>query len=125
MAFRCPQCKTTDSLEIMTSIELPPDYRSTDISLQVVECSLCPFRGLAVYEEPRLGRREASHHTGYWVSPDAVEAVLTAIQACPDRYNPRCQCRIHCVLGQADPYGPWRGLLEMERSHTFTMRMAV
>lgn len=127
MAFRCPQCKTPDSLEISASLELPPDRLSSEISLQVVTCSACKFRGLAVYEEPRANAAEieAFRHTGYWVSPDAVESVLSEINACPDPHDRYCTCAAHTSLGQKDlGGGRWRGLLEMERSHTFKMRLA-
>jgi Zn ribbon nucleic-acid-binding protein len=126
MSFKCPQCKTQDSLEITTSIELPSDRRSDEISLQVVGCSACKFRGLAVYEESRRGvlESESWNHIGYWVSPDAIESILMVIQSCPDRHNPQCRCLAHSSLGQKDVYGMWSGLLELERGHTFALRLA-
>ena len=126
MSFRCPQCKTRDSLEIISILELPPDAHSGEIALQVVECSACQFRGLAVYEEGRdsVPESESWAHTGYWVSPDAVESVLLATGQCPEPHNPQCRCSSHQALGKKDVYGIWRGLLEMERAHTFTMRLA-
>jgi hypothetical protein len=124
--FRCPQCQTRDSLEIAASIELPPDRQSGEIALQVVGCSACPFRGLAVYEDARgsVIESESWSHIGYWVSPDAVESVLGAIRCCPDPLNPRCQCPSHTALGQKDVQGIWKGLLEMQTGHTFWMRLA-
>ena len=79
MAFRCPQCMTPDSLEIFNSIELPPDRQAHEISLQVVCCAACSFRGLAVYSEGRANIHELQtwQHIGYWVSPDAVDSVLS------------------------------------------------
>jgi hypothetical protein len=125
MPFRCPQCKSPGSLDIAASIELPPDSRSDEISLQVVACSDCQFRGLAVYEESRRGAidSESWNHIGYWVSPDAVASVLKAIRSCPTPRNAKCKCPAHTSLGKKDVRGVWRGLLEMERSHTFSMRM--
>ena len=127
MSFRCPQCKTPASLEIVSSIELPPDARSEEITLQVVECAACGFSGLAVYEEPRHGILEADdwRHTGYWVSKDAVESVKAAIRSCPNPYAADCACEVHTSLNQRDMHGAWKGLLEMERAHTFLMRLAV
>ena len=127
MAFRCPQCKTDNSLEIIATMELPRDRRSDEISLQVVDCSACNFSGLAVYEESRRGDlgSESWNHIGYWVSPDAVKSVLKAIRSCPDPFNSRCDCQAHASLGKQDVYGAWRGLLEMERGHTFAMRLAL
>jgi Zn ribbon nucleic-acid-binding protein len=126
MPFRCPQCKTSDSLEIGASLEIPPDRQSCEISLQVVACSACGFRGLAVYREGRASvpESESWQHIGYWVSPDAVESVLRAIQDCPEPHNPKCQCFSHTSLGQKDIRRVWKGLLELERGHTFLMRLA-
>jgi len=125
MSFFCPQCLTRNTLEIVLSIELLPDRRSDEISLQVVSCSVCAFRGLAVYEETRHGQSgsDSWNHIGYWVSPDAVESVSAAIRSCPNPFNPRCACTAHADLGERDVYGKWRGLLEMERGHTFKMRI--
>lgn len=127
MSFRCPQCKMPASLDIIHRIELPPDSRSDEITLQIVECNTCGFNGLAVYEEPRHGMPEADdwEHIGYWVSRDAVESVKTAISSCPNPNNARCTCAVHTSLSQRDVHGVWKGLLEMERAHTFLMRMAV
>ncbi|HWQ84558.1 MAG TPA: hypothetical protein VN363_08335 [Anaerolineales bacterium] len=126
MAFRCPQCKTPASLGITSSIELPPDSRSDEITLQVVECSACGFGGLAVYEEHRHAIQETDdwNHIGYWVSQDAVESVKEAIRSCPNPLQAQCKCSVHSSLSQRDIYGVWKGLLELERGHTFLMRMA-
>ena len=125
MAFRCPQCKTCDTLDICTSIDLPPDRLSTDISLQVVECKACNFSGLAVYEECRSGGPvgEEGQHIGYWVSSDAVDLVKQAIAGCPNPHNDHCTCQVHSELGNRDLSKIWRGLLEIERGHTFLMRI--
>lgn len=128
MAFRCPQCQTADGLEIIASIELPPDRYASECSLQVVSCQSCGFRALAVYEEPRQGEtgREAWRHIGYWVSPDAVEAMLAEIRACPQPFNPHCSCPVHTSLTTLEAgSGRWRGLLEMKHGHTFWMRAAL
>jgi len=124
MSFRCPQCQTANTLEIIESIDLLPDRNCDEISLQVVGCSACSFRGLAVYEE-YLHAAEADlwKHIGFWVSRDAVESVLQAIRSCPEPHNPHCNCPAHISLGKQDVYGSWRGLLEIERGHTFAMRL--
>lgn len=125
MSFRCPQCKTVDSLNIEMAIELPPDNKSQEITLQVVACQICAFRGLAVYEEARYGGagEDGWVHTGYWVSSDAVDSVVAAISSCPQPNNPRCICQAHGELSQRNISQVWRGLLELERSHTFLMRL--
>jgi hypothetical protein len=127
MPFRCPQCFTRDSLEITASIELPPGSQSDELALQVVSCNQCQFRGLAVYEESGWGRleRDTWEHIGYWASPDAVEGVLKAIQSFPDPLNSRCPCPSHAELGNRQINGIWKGLVEMERGHTFLMRLAL
>ena len=125
MPFRCPQCKTPNTLEITISIELPPDRESGEIVLQVVCCSACRFQGLAVYEEGRGGSFEVENwsHIGYWVSPDAVESVVQAIRQCPDPRDPHCQCASHIALGKREKQGLWKGLMEMQTGHTFWMRL--
>jgi hypothetical protein len=127
MPFQCPQCKTRHSLEIEASLELPADSRSEEISLQVVRCSACSFRGLAVYEQARFTPLESEswEHIGYWVSPDAVSSVLNLIQSCPEPQNSHCGCFAHTSLGQKDIRGVWKGLAELERGHTFLMRLAL
>ena len=127
MAFACPQCKTHNSLEIIASIELLPDRDSEEITLQVVSCTICGFKSLALYEESRRSFYEGEDwkHIGYWVSPDAVESVMAAIRSCPDPFNAFCKCHAHTVLAEGDPHDVWKGLLEMERGHTFLMRMVV
>lgn len=127
MSFQCPQCKSVDSLDIMMAIELPPDHKSQEITLQVVACRVCNFRGLAVYEETRYGGtgEDGWVHTGYWVSPDAVESVVAAISSCPQPNNRRCKCPAHSELSQRNVSQIWRGLLEIERSHTFLMRLHI
>jgi len=125
MAFRCPQCYSPASLEIECSIELPPDRQSDEISVQVIACSACGYQGLAVYSEGRgsVPESERWQHIGYWVSPDAVASVRAAIRACPDPHNRTCACASHTDLGSQDYRGIWQGLLELERGHTFLMRL--
>jgi hypothetical protein len=108
----------------LAALELAPDRQTEEISLQVIGCRVCAFRGLAVYEEARGSFHgvESFKHIGYWVSPDAIDSVLYAIQGCSDPHNKACMCPAHTALGQKDLDGEWRGLLEMERGHTFLMR---
>lgn len=127
MPFACPQCRTYNGLKIIASIELPPDRDSEEITLQVVSCKVCGFKGLALYEESRRSFYEGEDwkHIGYWVSPDAVESVMAAIHSCPDPFNDQCDCPAHTILAEGDAQGVWKGLLEMQRGHTFLMRMAM
>lgn len=125
MAFRCPQCHSPGGLEIECSIELPPDRYSDEISLQIIRCRDCIYTGLAVYAEERGSCPECEgwRHLGYWVSPDAVEATRNAICACPNPHDRQCDCPAHRSLSEQDLTGHWKGLLELERGHTFSMRI--
>jgi hypothetical protein len=110
MPFRCPECLSA-SLETTRSIELPPDSRSDEITLQVMACSSCGFRALAVYEESRRGAldSEAWDFNAYRVGLEVVESVAASIEACPAPGNPRCPCPVHQALGKADDRGRWQG----------------
>ena len=69
MAFLCPACDAAGGLKITRRLELPPDSRSDEITLQIVRCRRCNFEGLAIYEESRRGALgdEAVDHRGYMV----------------------------------------------------------
>lgn len=124
MAFVCPQCLTSGSLNIALSLHMPPDARSDDIVLQVVECPRCEFCGLAVYEESRRGALDAESwdHTGYWVGEHDLNSVRTAIENCPEPRNTKCQCQSHVDLGRRDSQWRWRGLDGIETRGTFPLR---
>jgi hypothetical protein len=116
MPFQCPECTTSRSLAITTSIELPSDSRSDEITLQIVRCSRCRFEGITVYEESRRGRldSESFDHYGLHVDLPDVKAVKKAIKQCPNPRSARCKCEAHRILGQKDSSGRWNGLGEME-----------
>jgi hypothetical protein len=110
MPFRCPQCSNPGSLEIGLYIQLPPDSRSDDILIQLVECLGCGFRGVAVYEESRRGslESEAWDHTGYEIDAAELDALARAIGGAG---APRaCPCPAHQTLGRQDGRGRWLGL---------------
>jgi hypothetical protein len=125
MAFFCPQCGIRGSLAINQRIELPPDARSDEITVQVVLCSACQFSGLAVYEESRRGSFESDSwlHTGYIVAEKDLQMISQAIQDCPDPYNARCKCRVHSSLGRVDAQGCWVGLAGIEPLKSFALVM--
>ena len=54
MAFLCPDC-SAKSLIIAMRLELAPDSRWDEITLQTIACASCGFRGVAVYRESRRG----------------------------------------------------------------------
>jgi hypothetical protein len=122
MAFACPECCDPASLRITSSIELPPDSRSDEITLQIVECARCGFRAAAVYEESRRGSldSEAGDHFGYRVASEILESLVTQINACPGPGNRGCPCESHRRLGTTDDSGRWRGFVDT--ADAFPMR---
>lgn len=69
------------TLKTTHSLELGPDHRSDERTLQTIECSNCSFKGIAVYEESRRGSfdSESWHHDGYRVPIEVFEEVKKAI----------------------------------------------
>jgi hypothetical protein len=106
MSFICPECHA-NSLAITHTIELPPDGRSDEITLQVVACKECGFRGTAVYEESRRGAEEYWHHQGCIVPKASVTRLSKLIRQCPSPKSVRCQCASHQTLGQTNEFGIW------------------
>lgn len=124
MSLICPDC-TRATLEVARSIVLPPDSRSDDILLQLVECAQCSFQGVAVYEESRRGRldSESWEHTGYRVSDGDLARLSSLISRCPDNRGKRCRCRTHQELGRADEGGRWQAPDFLDRQKSFPMRL--
>lgn len=117
MPFICPEC-SSQSLRITAKIELPPDSRSDEITLQIVRCSRCRFAGIAIYEESRRGATESFHHTGYHLQADDLKALSSIIKQCPKPGNARCTCSAHRKLRSKNASGRWNALddIELERS---------
>ncbi|MFN2214799.1 MAG: hypothetical protein ACK2UE_17145 [Anaerolineales bacterium] len=108
MSFQCPQCSQS-SLKIVKSIELAPDSRSDEISLQVVRCQDCKYEGLAVYEESSRGALDAESidHYGYSVNREMLREIKSLISRCPQPRNARCDCSSHQKLNLHDKSGRW------------------
>ena len=125
MPFVCPDCSRHGSLNIVLSIELPPDSRSDEITIQIVECSDCRFAGIAVYEESRRGPldSESFHHTGYHVSKSQLRDLRKAIRSCRDRKNWRCRCPAHRMLSRTDAGGRWIALRDLETTEAFPVKI--
>ncbi|MBN1873039.1 MAG: hypothetical protein JXA33_02340 [Anaerolineae bacterium] len=123
MTFICPQCKV-GALRITASIELPPDSRSDEITLQIVNCACCKFNGIAVYEESRRGASDTFHHTGYGLSAQEIKSLHATIKQCPQPKNPDCTCTAHQKLGHKNSYGQWDLLDDMACQTTFVMYIA-
>ena len=110
MAFTCPNCHGRKSLKITQAIDLPPDCRSDEITVQVVTCEACNFQGAAVYEESRRGASERAHHVGYKVEIRTLRSLAETIKKCPERRNPHCICPTHRALAWTDDGGRWEGM---------------
>jgi hypothetical protein len=124
MPFICPACHRLKTLRITDRIELSPDARSDEITLQLIKCSQCGFCGVAVYEESRRGAldSESWHHTGYGLAQDQIDQIRKAISRCPDSSNSRCQCASHRSLGKKDPEGIWDGLSNLDLEDPFPLQ---
>jgi hypothetical protein len=124
--FLCPECSTPKGLQTTAMIELPPDSRSDDIALQVLECSQCGFAAIAVYEESRRGAfgTESIDHRGYRVSAEDVERVRETIKRCPEPRNRRCECSAHRELSRRDASARWNALDDiLRREASFELRL--
>jgi len=119
MPFVCPQCLTPGSLEIVLKIELPPDERSDEVAVQVVQCKRlsCGFRGLALYEESRRGAMDSVNHIGYRAGRQQVKQIEELIAACPEPDNHSCDCASHALLSREK-------LSPDARRESFPMRLA-
>ena len=111
MPLVCPDCDEP-TLEVHETLELPPDSRSDEITLQIVECSACGFRAAASYEESRRGGldEESVDHSGYRLPADRLDLIAALIGVCPEPDNARCTCASHQELGARDPNGRWVGI---------------
>lgn len=109
--FHCPNCRTKN-LAITLTLELPSDSRSDEITVQIVVCGQCDFRGAAVYEESRRGELESEswEHVGFHLDERALTVLKEAIQDCPYPDDPDCTCPTHRDLGETDVNGRWMGL---------------
>jgi hypothetical protein len=109
---------------IDAAIELPPDNRSDEITLQVVSCTVCYFRGMAVYQESRRGAlgSESWDHTGYKFDKTLVSSLAKTIRSCPRPRDHKCKCASHRLLSRFDPYGRWQLPQDFEISDVFPMR---
>jgi hypothetical protein len=123
MSFRCPECSSRRSLKINLRIELPPDSRSDEIAVQIVNCSQCDFSAIAVYEESRRGAMgsESYDHRGYRVGAADLKTVRQMIKQCPRPRDKRCRCATHRRLGKRDASGRWNGLSDIDLEGRFNL----
>jgi hypothetical protein len=123
MAFRCPRCQGAQRLAIVRRLELPPDVRSDEITLQVVRCQACGFAGIAVYEESRRGAFGEEHwnHTGYHAPAADVRTVEKDLARCPRPGDADCRCAAHRRYARCDANGRWKGLEGIDLGAPFGM----
>lgn len=121
MPFICPDCSGR-CLRIASSLEMPPDRWWDEITLQVIECPECGFRGAAVYEESRRGAldSEAWNHRGHRLAAAPLQALIDDVAACPEPGNSDCRCAGHQKWGRTDETGQWLGLPEREDGFPLT-----
>ena len=125
MDFICPDCHQTD-LKIKSSIALPADSRSDEIALQIVVCSNCGLRAIAVYEESRRGSLESESwdHTGYHLNRADFDLLNSDLKNCPSPSKPDCRCDVHQRWGKKDANGRWRGLSDVPLFGGFMMELS-
>jgi len=125
MSFVCPDCLWPGSLKITHRLELPPDSAWDELTIQLVACTQCQFRGAALYRESRRGALDSEHwdHTGYRLGQVELQTLQQAIAACPTPARPRCNCATHRWLGYVDPQtGRWTGMSSLNWEASFPMR---
>jgi hypothetical protein len=122
MGFLCPEC-LRGSLTITERIELEGDRRSDDITLQLVDCPVCGFAGIAVYEESRRGALDAEcfDHSGWRIGAEEIRTLRALFEHCPDLQNSDCHCVAHWALNRYDHTGRWDALDSYEKRY-FPMR---
>ena len=93
--MRCPFCKDPESLSITHRLELPPDDRSDEVALQLVQCAACGAEAGAIYEESRRGAEELWNHFAFELDPFSRHRLQRLIESCPDPGDKRCACPAH------------------------------
>ena len=122
MPFTCPECSRPDCLMVTAMIELPPDEWSDEIEVEIVECSGCRFRGVAVDEESRRGAldSECTRHVGYRVTEEEFEIVERCDQTLPRSCEPGLQVSASSIgrpsigLGRGAQGANWHHRFRME-----------
>ena len=123
MGFQCPKCDAHKSLDIVSRLEMPPDARSDEITLQIVQCKHCDFTGVAIYEESHRGALDSElfDHYGYTLDQKELKGLKALIKQCPEPKNRRCSCESHHTLSRKDSYGRWIRPGFNEEQRTFQM----
>lgn len=124
MPFRCPDC-SAKTLTIVAALELAPDSKWDELTLQTLACPRCSFSGVAVYQESRRGALDAEivHHDGYPVGDADWKRLERAITSCPAPGDRRCACFAHRTFGTHNDAGRWNGLDTVTRGPRFTLEL--
>lgn len=124
MSFICPRCLGA-SMKITSSIELPPDSRSDEITVQTLRCTKCGFAGLGIYEESTRGRldSESIHHLGYNIDESVLTSIEKMIRKCPKPKSSGCRCIIHRSLGSVNDFGRWNWLEKIPLKDAFKIQI--
>lgn len=120
--FRCPECGEAD-LKITKAIELRPDARWSEITLQLVSCQSCNFEAIGVYKENNWGASEIVDHNGYRAPPSTRTRVSALIDACPQRSVRNCDCASCSTLSATDENGAWNWLEQAGVGERFPLRL--
>ena len=123
MGFQCPKCDAQKSLDIVSRLEIPPDARSDEISLQIVKCQLCKFEAVAIYAESHRGALDSDvyDHYGYTINQKELKELKALIRQCSEPKNRRCSCDSHRTLIHKDSYGRWIRPCFNKEQRTFQM----
>jgi hypothetical protein len=123
LVFYCPQCLAF-SLQICSTLELPFDSRSDEISLQILKCAKCGFVGLGVYEESRRGKldSESIEHRGYILDDSEMSNIEKMIKKCPNPKNSNCKCKVHHSLSTITKEGRWNWLKKAHIKESFKIQ---
>lgn len=70
--FFCPKCNKTDVLDIVDSIEIRADEKFDEIAIQLVNCTKCPNKGMAIFTE---SKDKGAMQQGYWLGKDEYDAL--------------------------------------------------
>ena len=114
--FICPDCNN-NTLKISKSIELGPDSRSDEYSLQAIECKKCGLVGVSTYQESRRGAGESWGHLGYKMEKDEYKKFLNLLNNCINPTNIKCTCTAHCHFNVKDNYDTLKPLEKLKIDH--------
>ena len=81
MGFICPKCRGI-SLEITSTIELPPDSRSDEITVQILKCTKCGFDHHAALDFHHEDPTEKEYNVNRLVSDGRFKKAYAEIEKC-------------------------------------------